>query len=85
MAVASPAVDVVRPRRAGKLELFLFVLRRRPLFAFVSTYSTHYPFRLPADAGEPEVPESDGLPARYRQVLRYSDAHIGRLLDSWST
>jgi len=54
----------------------------RPLFAFVSTYSTHYPFRLPADGGARELPESAGLPARYRQVLRYSDAQIGRLLDT---
>ncbi len=53
----------------------------RPLFAFVSTYSTHYPFRLPVDAPEREVPEAAGLPARYQQVLRYSDAQIGRLLD----
>jgi len=52
----------------------------QPLFAFVSTYSMHYPFRLPADAGEPEVPESAGLGARYRQVLRYTDAQIGALL-----
>jgi peptide/nickel transport system permease protein len=34
MAAAVPAVEIARPRRAGKLELFLFVLRRRPLFAF---------------------------------------------------
>jgi hypothetical protein len=51
-----------------------------PLFAFVSTYSTHYPFRIPADAGEQEVPESAGLAARYRQVLRYTDANVGALL-----
>ena len=52
----------------------------QPLFAFVSTYSTHYPFRLPPDAGEPEISESAGLEARYRQVLRYTDAQIGVLL-----
>ena len=52
----------------------------KPLFAFVSTYSTHYPFRLPADAAEPELPESAGLAARYRQVLRYADAQVGSLL-----
>jgi len=52
----------------------------KPLFAFVSTYSTHYPFRLPADAAEPELPESAGLAARYRQVLRYADAQVGTLL-----
>jgi len=52
----------------------------KPLFAFVSTYSTHYPFRLPRDANEPEAPESAGLAARYRQVLRYADAQVGNLL-----
>jgi hypothetical protein len=52
----------------------------KPLFAFVSTYSTHYPFRLPTDANEPEAPESAGLGARYRQVLRYADAQVGDLL-----
>jgi hypothetical protein len=52
----------------------------RPLFAFVSTYSTHYPFRLPPDADEPEAPASAGLAARYRQVLRYADAQVGDLL-----
>jgi arylsulfatase A-like enzyme len=54
----------------------------RPLFAFVSTYSSHYPFRLPADAGETEAPASEGLGRRYRQVLRYTDAQIGTLLDA---
>jgi sulfatase-like protein len=53
----------------------------KPLFAFVSTYSTHYPFRLPADAGEQGLPERAGLAARYRQVLRYTDARIGALLE----
>lgn len=71
--IISRAIDEVR-RHDGRDD-------GRPLFAFVSTYSTHYPFRLPADAGVPEVPESQGLPARYRQVLQYSDAQIGRLLD----
>jgi hypothetical protein len=71
--IVSRAIDEVR-RHDGRAD-------GRPLFAFVSTYSTHYPFRLPADAGEPEVAESEGLPARYRQVLRYTDAQIGRLLD----
>ena len=51
-----------------------------PLFEFISTYSTHYPFRLPADAKEPEAPASAGLAARYRQVLRYADAQVGDLL-----
>src|SRR5262249_49797416 len=51
-----------------------------PLFALVSTYSTHYPFRLPADAGEAEAPESAGLGVRYRQVLHYTDQQIGTLL-----
>jgi sulfatase-like protein len=53
-----------------------------PLFAFVSTYSTHYPFRLPSDSGEEEVPESAGLAARYRQVLHYTDRQLGALVDS---
>jgi hypothetical protein len=57
----------------------------KPLFAFVSTYSTHYPFRLPADAGEPELPEHAGLGARYRQVLGYTDAQLGTLLDALNT
>jgi sulfatase-like protein len=52
----------------------------KPLFAFVSTYSTHYPFRLPADAGEQEAPEAAGLGARYRQVLHYADRQVGALL-----
>jgi hypothetical protein len=52
----------------------------KPLFAFVSTYSTHYPFRLPADAGEQEAPEIAGLGARYRQVLHYTDRQVGALL-----
>src|SRR5436190_2046751 len=34
MGAAAPAVlEVARPRRAGKLELFLLVMRQRPLFA----------------------------------------------------
>lgn len=53
---------------------------RQPLFAFVSTYSTHYPFRLPDDAGEPAVAVSAGLRAQYRQVLRYTDRQIASLL-----
>jgi Sulfatase len=57
----------------------------QPLFAFVSTYSTHYPFTLPADAGEPAVPASEGLPAQYRQTLRYTDREVGRLLDFLSS
>jgi hypothetical protein len=52
----------------------------KPLFAFVSTYSTHYPFRLPADAGEPALPSSASLSDRYRQALRYADREVGALL-----
>jgi len=36
-----------------------------PLFEFVSTYSTHYPFRIPADAQEPAVGDTAHLEARY--------------------
>jgi arylsulfatase A-like enzyme len=51
-----------------------------PLFAFISTYSTHYPFAVPDDAGETPRPTSEGLRDRYRQVLRYTDQQIGTLL-----
>jgi arylsulfatase A-like enzyme len=51
-----------------------------PLFEFISTYSTHYPFRLPADAGEPPVALTEALEPRYRQVLKYTDREIGKLL-----
>jgi len=51
-----------------------------PLFAFVSTYSTHFPFRLPDDAGEPALPLSASLSDRYRQALRYTDREVGTLL-----
>ncbi len=54
----------------------------RPLFAFVSTFSTHYPFRLPPDAGEPALDSDAGLPARYRQVLRYTDRQLAVLLQA---
>ena len=54
----------------------------RPLFAFVSTYSTHYPFRLPADAGERPLETDADLPSRYRQVLRYTDQQLGALLQT---
>ena len=52
----------------------------QPLFEFISTYSTHYRFRLPEDAGETAVPESAGLGAQYRQTLHYTDREIGALL-----
>lgn len=52
----------------------------KPLFAFVSTYSTHYPFRLPDDAGEAALPSSASLSDRYRQALRYADREVGTLL-----
>jgi phosphoglycerol transferase MdoB-like AlkP superfamily enzyme len=54
----------------------------RPLFAFVSTYSTHYPFRLPADSGETPLGSDADLPSRYRQVLRYTDQQLGTLLQT---
>ena len=57
----------------------------RPLFAFVSTYSTHYPFRLPDDAGEPAMSVSTDLARRYRQVLRYTDREIGTLVSFLDT
>jgi len=52
----------------------------RPLFEFISTYSTHYPFRLPADAGESPVAPTGALEPRYRQVLHYTDREVGTLL-----
>jgi hypothetical protein len=52
----------------------------RPLFAFVSTYSTHYPFTLPDDAGETPVKKNGDLRTQYRQTLRYTDREVGRLL-----
>ena len=51
-----------------------------PLFEFISTYSTHYPFRLPADAGEQPVSLTEALEPRYRQVLKYTDREVGHLL-----
>ena len=53
---------------------------REPLFAFVSTYSTHYPFTLPDDAGEPPAASDAGLRERYRRVVQYTDREVGRLL-----
>ena len=70
--IVARAIDEVRRHDAAAAS--------QPLFAFVSTYSTHYPFRLPADAGVPEAPESAGLGARYEQVLRYTDEQVGGLL-----
>jgi arylsulfatase A-like enzyme len=52
----------------------------RPLFEFISTYSTHYPFRLPDDAGELAVAVTEPLEPRYRQVLKYTDREVGALL-----
>src|SRR6185295_15578322 len=69
-----------RLRDLGYSTVYVDAHPLQPLFAFISTYSMHYPFRLPADAGEREVAESAGLSARYRQVLRYSDAQLGALL-----
>jgi hypothetical protein len=56
-----------------------------PLFEFISTYSTHYPFSLPSDAGEQPLAASDGLEAQYRQVLRYTDLHVGDLVSFLAT
>ncbi|HYM22925.1 MAG TPA: sulfatase-like hydrolase/transferase, partial [Vicinamibacterales bacterium] len=69
--IVSRAMDEVRAHDRGAAG--------QPLFAFVSTYSTHYPFTLPVDAGEAAV--GGELSARYRQTLRYSDREAGRLFD----
>ena len=55
---------------------------RKPLFAYVSTVSLHYPFKTPFDADPPQG-ESPGntLHDNYRRTLRYCDQHIGRLID----
>jgi len=58
---------------------------RMPLFEFISTYSTHYPFRLPDDAGERPMPSTEPLEPRYRQVLKYTDREIGGLLSFLET
>src|SRR5207249_7720019 len=50
-----------------------------------STYSTHYPFSLPSDAGERPLPAGAGLKAEYRQVLSYTDRHVGRLMSFLAT
>lgn len=56
-----------------------------PLFTFVSTYSTHYPFSRPPDA-DPDMPAADrDLRSTYRRTLRYADREIGRLLDFAAT
>src|SRR5204863_2495960 len=57
----------------------------RPLFEFISTYSTHYPFRLPDDAGEKPIAVSEPLEPRYRQVLNYTDREVGALLSFLAT
>jgi hypothetical protein len=59
-------------------------VRPKPLFAFVSTYSTHYPFRLPPDAAD-EAPGADDLESTYRRTLRYTDAQLGDLLSFLET
>jgi hypothetical protein len=59
---------------------------RTPLFAFVSTYSTHYPFTLPADAGaNDEAAAAGDLETPYRRTLTYTDREVGRLLDFLDT
>ena len=57
-----------------------------PLFAFVSTYSTHYPFSLPPDADASDAAVGGGdLESTYRRTLRYTDREVGRLLDFLDT
>jgi hypothetical protein len=56
----------------------------KPLFAFVSTYSTHYPFRSPADAGGTFGAPDASLEGQYRRVLKYADAQLGALLRALS-
>ena len=56
-----------------------------PLFEFVSTYSTHYPFRVPEDSHEAPVADTAHLTARYRQVLRYTDREVGALVSFLGT
>jgi hypothetical protein len=56
-----------------------------PLFEFVSTYSTHYPFRVPDDSHETPVADTAHLTARYRQVLRYTDREVGALVSFLET
>ena len=59
---------------------------RTPLFAFVSTYSTHYPFSLPADADASDrAAVGADLEPAYRRTLRYTDREVGRLLDFLDT
>jgi len=76
-SIVARAIDEIRRHDASA--------SGKPLFAFISTYSTHYPFRLPSDAGEAEFPDSAGLGVKYRQVLRYTDAQLGTLLDALRT
>ncbi len=54
---------------------------RAPLFAFVSTYSTHYPFTLPSDADAPSAGSAADLETAYRRTLKYTDREVGRLLE----
>jgi hypothetical protein len=82
VASGSPATDrTIVARAIDEIREHDRAHPSKPLFAFVSTYSTHYPFRVPSDAGEREASDEDGLTARYRQVLRYADRELGTLLD----
>jgi len=72
-AIVSRAIDEIRQHDRSS---------EKPLFAFVSTYSTHYPFRLPGDAGRADTAAAGGLTDRYRQVLHYTDDQVGLLLDA---
>lgn len=75
--IVSRSVDEIRRHDAAEGD--------RPLFAFVSTYSMHYPFTLPADAGETPVGRDDGLRPQYRQTLHYTDRELGRLFQFLET
>ncbi|MBZ5560632.1 MAG: sulfatase-like hydrolase/transferase [Acidobacteriia bacterium] len=56
----------------------------QPLFEFIATFSTHYPFERPADDDEPAAPPADTR-ARYREVLHYTDREVGRLTSFLAT
>jgi hypothetical protein len=52
----------------------------RPFMVGAITKTNHYPFN--PEPGVPPVPEGAGLQARMRATMRYTDASIGRFLDS---
>src|SRR5581483_1808497 len=71
--IVSRSIDEIRRHDATEGD--------RPLFPFVSTYSMHYPFTLPTDAGEALVGRDGGLRPQYRQTLHYTDRELGRLFE----